>query len=186
VEILAAESVLTDRLELRPLGLAGMEALIDRDAGRLAGLFDTDPAVPVGPPPDMDDALPFMADAIRDDPAAAPWWAWIMIRRDNRAVIGSAGFGGRPDDNGTVVTGYAVYPAFEGQGFATECTRGLVAWVLSQPGVKRVQATIPPWHVASIRVVEKVGFRHVGEAEDPEVGKVMVWEIARSEPDLGS
>lgn len=177
---MADEVVLTDRLELRPLGLAGMRALIERDSRTLAALFDTDPDAPIEPPPEMGDALPFMVEAVQSDPAAAPWWAWVSIRRSDRAVIGSTGFGGRPDADGTVVTGYAVYPVFEGQGYATEAVRAVVAWALRQECVRRVRATVPPWHGASVRVVEKAGLVMIGEAEDPEAGRVLVWEIARS------
>jgi ribosomal-protein-alanine N-acetyltransferase len=179
VATVAGEVILTDRLEIRPLGLAGMRAMIERGAKAFAQIFNTDPSVPITPPPELADVLPMIAEEVRADPTAAPWWTWILIRRSDRAVIGSVGFGGRPDADGTVITGYSVYPAFEGHGYATEATRAAVEWVLRQEGVQRVQATVPPWHGASLRVVEKAGFLHVGESEDPEVGPVLVWEIAR-------
>ena len=176
----ADKVILTERLEIRPLGLAGVRALIEREAHVLATIFDTNPAASTAPPPEMDEALPLIAEQVRADPTAAPWWAWLLIRQSDRAVIGFVGFGGRPDADGTVITGYAVYPEYEGHGYATEAARAAIDWVLRQDGVQRVRATVPPWHAASLRVAEKAGFRQVGEAEDPEVGTVLVWEIARS------
>jgi RimJ/RimL family protein N-acetyltransferase len=81
-----------------------------------------------------------------------------------------------------VTVGYAVYPAFQGLGFATEAVRGLVLWALAQPGVARVRATIPPANAASRRVAERAGLRPVGTDHDEEAGEVLVWEIEAPAP----
>jgi len=56
-----------------------------------------------------------------------------------------------------------------GRGFATEGVRGLVGVAFAAPpsglGLHRVQANIMPSNVRSLRVAEKVGFRHEGHAE---------------------
>jgi RimJ/RimL family protein N-acetyltransferase len=36
--------------------------------------------------------------------------------------------------------GYAIYPRFEGSGYATEATRALITWSLDQVGVAAVRA----------------------------------------------
>ena len=73
--------------------------------------------------------------------------------------------------------GYSIYPAFEGQGYATEAARALAGWALDQPGVTCVRATIPPRHAPSLRVVEKLGMRQVGTVHDDDVGEVLVFEL---------
>jgi [ribosomal protein S5]-alanine N-acetyltransferase len=70
-----------------------------------------------------------------------------------------------------------VLPSEEGKGYATEAARMLIAWAFEQPGVRAVEATIPPWHTASQRVATKCGMTKVGAAHDNEVGEVDVWEI---------
>ncbi len=183
---MADEVILTERLEMRPLEVDAIDALIARDSAALSAILTTNPTTPIELPEEFADALPFIGDAVRTDPTLAQWWARLLIRRHDRAAVGSVGLGGRPSADGTVVIGYTVFPAFEGSGYATEGTRGLISWALRQDGVTRVRATIPPWHAASIRVATKAGMRPVGEDEDPDVGRVMVWEIdADSAPSQG-
>jgi RimJ/RimL family protein N-acetyltransferase len=176
---MSTDVIVTERLELRPLNRLAVQALFDCDATALAAHLDTDPTVPIAPPPEMTDVLPYIAETVGERPEDAVWCAWFLIRRNDRRPLGSVGFGGRPTEDGTVYMGWAVYPEVEGLGYATEATRALVDWVLRQADVERVQATIPPGHIASIRVAEKSGFHRVGEAEDPEVGTVSVWECVR-------
>ena len=117
----------TDRLELRPLTADALDALILRDQRRLEAVTGARFPDPLLPPPLMDDALPFMRDRLRTDPGELGWWAWLIIARATREAVGSLGFGGRPDGEGIVVLGYAVYPACEGQGYATEAARTLTS-----------------------------------------------------------
>ena len=170
-------SIAADRLDLPPLTAAAIQALIDGDGERLEALTGAVFPLPVVAPPEMADALPFLRDRVAEEPADAPWWARLLVRRETREAVGSAGFGGRPDTAGTTVVGYSVYPEFQGHGYATEAVRALVGWALAQPGVARVRATIPPWNAPSLRVAEKAGLRRVGTAVDEEAGEVEVWEI---------
>jgi RimJ/RimL family protein N-acetyltransferase len=171
----------TERLELLPLTADALDALIRRDRGRLEAMTGARFPDPLLPPPLMDDALPFMRDRLQADPGELGWWAWLIIARATREAVGSLGLGGRPDGEGTVVLGYAIYPAFEGRGYATEAAQALITWALGQSGVTRVRATIPPGHTPSLRVAEKLGMREVGTAQDDEVGEVRVFEVDREE-----
>ena len=170
-------TIATDRLDLPPLTAAALQAWIDGDGDRLEGLTGAVFPLPVAAPPEMADALPFLRDRVAEAAADAPWWARLIVRRETREAVGSAGFGGRPDVAGTTVVGYSVYPRCQGHGYATEAVRALVAWALAQPGVARVRATIPPWKASSLRVAEKAGLRRAGTAVDEEAGEVQVWEI---------
>jgi len=107
------------------------------------------------------------------------WWARLLVERDTRRVVGSSGFVGPPDRDGVVVTGYAVYPEDQRRGYASEAVTALVAWALTQPGVRRVRATIHPTNPASRRVAAKAGLRMVGELRDEQDGDLEVWELDR-------
>ena len=73
--------------------------------------------------------------------------------------------------------GYSIYPAFQGQGLASEAAEALTVWALAQPGVRRVRATIPPDNLASQRVAAHAGLHRTGRTEiDEDVGLVEVWE----------
>jgi ribosomal-protein-alanine N-acetyltransferase len=60
--------------------------------------------------------------------------------------------------------GYWVAAASTGRGFATEGVRLTARFAFEEAGLHRVQAAVMPRNAASIRVVEKVGFRLEGQA----------------------
>ena len=91
-------------------------------------------------------------------------------------MIGSIIFHGRPDDSGVAEVGYGVEESWQGKGVATEGTRAAVEWALAQPGVRVVTATTPPWHTASIRVLEKSGLVRVCVEEHETLGEVLRFE----------
>lgn len=116
-------------------------------------------------------------DAIRHAPEARLWGDRIALTRDGeRRIVGSVIFHGRPDENGLVEVGYGVEESAQKQGFATEAVGACVEWVLTQPRVKKVRATTPPWHQASIRVLEKCGFVRIGLEDHENLGEILVFE----------
>jgi [ribosomal protein S5]-alanine N-acetyltransferase len=54
--------------------------------------------------------------------------------------------------------GYWVGEAHWGRGIATAAARALVAQVLSEPDIVRLEAPVFAWNQASMRVLEKAGF----------------------------
>ncbi|HEX7336877.1 MAG TPA: GNAT family N-acetyltransferase [Gemmatimonadales bacterium] len=173
-------SLQTPRLELVPLSGDAIDALLEGNAARLRSLTDAEFPQPVGPPPYMAESLPVVRNRLRTTPAEAPWWNWLVIRQDNREAVGSVAFGGKPDAAGAVLVGYAMYPAREGNGYATEAVRAMVDWAFAQPGVQTVRALAPVWNTPAVHVAEKVGMRPVGSYEDDEVGEVLIYETLRA------
>jgi ribosomal-protein-alanine N-acetyltransferase len=62
--------------------------------------------------------------------------------------------------------GYYVDEARNGRGYATEAVRLVTRFALGPAGLHRVQAGVMPRNTASIRVVEKNGFRFEGLARN--------------------
>jgi [ribosomal protein S5]-alanine N-acetyltransferase len=121
-------------------------------------------------------------DAIERDPVRRLWGDRLMIRLDahgRRRVVGSVVFHGRPDD-GVAEIAYGVEDGSQGEGLATEATRASVEWALSEEGVVAVQATTVPWHVASLRVIEKLGMVRVGSRDHDILGELYVFERRRA------
>ena len=71
---------------------------------------------------------------------------------------------GEPTDDGTVEIGYSIVEAYQGRGIGTEIVAALVAHAFGDARVTRVIAETFPELVASIRVLEKNGFRRIEEA----------------------
>jgi ribosomal-protein-alanine N-acetyltransferase len=114
------------------------------------------------PQADLLDVLPVQA-AIGPDEEC--FGVWVMIERDSATVVGDIGFLGVPGADGSVEIGYSVIPERRGRGYATEAARALVDWALDQPGVTVVVAGSDNDNVASIRMLERIGFARTGEAE---------------------
>jgi [ribosomal protein S5]-alanine N-acetyltransferase len=125
--------------------------------------------------PDVRVGLSIHRQALRADPAQVPWRIRLMVLRDERCAIGSINMKGPPGADGTVDLGWGVEPTYRGRGFATEGAQGVLAWVLGQPGVRRVTARIQPENLPSIRVARRLGLRPTAKRH-PEQG--IIWEIA--------
>jgi ribosomal-protein-alanine N-acetyltransferase len=154
----------TARLELIPFSAEIVAALDDRAAAeRLLGA-----RLPDGWP---DAELAELLEASKRLTAFGPW---VVIAREERSVVGSAGFIAPPQEDRTVELGFGIHHDFRGRGYAPEAARALVEWALEQPGVARVIARCDPDNAASVRVLEKIAMRRCGEADGQ-----LLWELRR-------
>lgn len=169
------DPIRTDRLVLVPADAGILRALRRGDAASLRRLAGGTWPEPVLPPPLMGEDLAFFQERITDCPGELGWWVWLMYEAPDGNPVGSVGLAGLPDADGTILTGYAVYPDHEGRGYATEALAALLAWA-SARGATRCRATIPVGHERSIRVAVKNGFGAVGTDYDDEVGDILVFE----------
>ena len=110
-----------------------------------------------------------------------PWrHGFLVVEREHRAIIGTAGFKGPPDATGMVEIAYGIVPSFEGRGYATEAAMALVRFALKTPEVTLIRAHTLPEANASTRVLTKCGFRHTEDVIDPDDGPVWRWELPAS------
>lgn len=90
--------------------------------------------------------------------AANNFGLWCMERLDTGAPIGTCGLLKRPtlDD---VDVGYALVPEARGAGYAREAVAGVLQYARETLMLSKVVAIVAPGNVASIRVVESLGYR---------------------------
>lgn len=102
------------------------------------------------------------------DPKNRLWYTdWRVMRRADKAEVGSLGFKGPPKD-GRVEIGYGVETGFRRQGYAEEAVRAAVEWAFGQEGVYAVEAETDPENAASQALLAKLGFLPAGSgAEGP-------------------
>jgi RimJ/RimL family protein N-acetyltransferase len=106
-----------------------------------------------------------------------PWiHGFVLVHPISGSVVGRCGFKGPPGADGVVEIAYGVSPEHQGKGYATEAAAALVSYALSHEQVRVVRAHTLPESNASMRVLTKCGFRHIGEVIDPEDGLVWRWE----------
>ena len=108
---------------------------------------------------------------------ADAWTLGFTLRhRSTEAVVGSCGFKGPPTADRMVEIAYGVAADHQSRGYATEAAEALVAYAFSSGEVRVVRAHTFSDANASTRVLEKCGFRRIGEVLDPEDGLVVRWE----------
>ena len=109
-----------------------------------------------------------------------PWqFGFAVIHKIDNVLIGMGGFPALPDSAGVTEIAYGIAPSCQGKGYATEVANALVDFASRDPRVKTICAHTLAETNASTRVLEKCGFKRVGEAIDPE-NKLTVWRWERA------
>lgn len=168
----------TKRLDLIPATRDLTRAALD-DVPRLGSMLQA--VVPPTWPPHLLDRPPleFTLRKLEQGPEEGGWWLYfVVLRAPARTLIGSAGYKGRPDDDGTVELGYGIVADHQRRGYASEATHGLLAHAFAVPTVRRVIAETLPDLAPSIGVMTKCGFHFIGDGSEP---GVIRYEITRGE-----
>jgi ribosomal-protein-alanine N-acetyltransferase len=109
-----------------------------------------------------DELRPIVSRAIghmRRRPHHAHWRCqWVAVLKEERRIIGNLAFKGAPDQADEVEIGYGFDPFYHNRGLATEAVEVMVSWALRQESVTGVIAETANTNVASMRVLQKVGF----------------------------
>lgn len=82
-----------------------------------------------------------------------------IIGKADQSLVGDV-FIKKEDD--TFWIGYTVSPSFKRQGYASEIIQAMIGWI-QQQGEFKIMAGTAPENIASIRLLEKLGFSLVGE-----------------------
>lgn len=160
----------TDRLDLVPFSSEFIDVLADHVAAvNLIGA-----SVPEGwPDAELSGLLKIYAPWVAEERARLGYGPWVVISRDDRSVVGSAGFMGTPKEDKAVELGFGTHPDFRNRGYAAEAAQALVKWALAQPSVERVVAKCDPDNAPSVRVLEKIGMTRIGEVDGE-----LLWDIS--------
>ena len=102
-----------------------------------------------------------------------PWIGYLALADDT--AVGTCGYKAKPQD-GRVEIAYFTFPEFERRGYGSAMAARLVAIAREHHSSVAVTAQTLPERNASHRVLEKLGFRHVGTIDHPEDGKVWEWQ----------
>lgn len=167
--------VVQPQVRLLPATVPLLEAL-QEDRARFGELLGS--PVPDGWP-EFPEAMSFTLDQLRSSPEAEPVWSMhLFVDPASGRLLGSGGFATRPVDR-TVEIGYEVAPAFRGRGLGSAAARALVEQAVASGEVDHVTAHTLPGPNPSTGVLRSLGFEHVGEQEDAEVGTVWAWRWSR-------
>jgi RimJ/RimL family protein N-acetyltransferase len=106
-----------------------------------------------------------------------PWnFGFAILHKVDHVIVGFCSFTGAPDSSGLVEIAYGIAPDYQWKGYATEAAAALVEFASADRRVKTICAHTLPETNPSTRVLEKCGFRKIGEIIDSENNLVWRWE----------
>ena len=172
------EKLVTPRLELVPFKLELIKAAIKGNA-ELALLLGVQVL------PDWQDEeffadLSILVDILHQYPLQGEWgWGTLIIHQAENKLIGHVMVKIIPDNtgspSGSLEIGYYVASSYRRQGYASEATKAVIDWTLSQPTVQSVTAGCDRNNIASKRVLEKTGMQLAETRE-----KMLVWKLGKT------
>ena len=123
--------------------------------------------------------LQYSLDRISKEAAEIGWLTYFPIHKQDNKLIGSCGYKGKPNEDGSVEIGYEIAPDHRNKGFATEMAEGLISNAFVDTRVNIIYAHTLPEENASTKILTKCGFLKVAEINDPEDGLIWKWELKR-------
>ena len=150
-----------------------LDAFLSDDREGVQRLVDF--AIPDEFPGDALGLIRFRRGQVAERPAWLPWsLRAVVLREPDRVMVGYANFHGPPGVNdlgvaGAAETGYTIFPAHRGQGFATELAQAMMDWAAREHGVRHFISGVTPDNGPSLRVNDKLGFVRTGDVVDGEI-----------------
>ncbi len=174
-----AAPIRTQRLELPLLSQSQLERLRAGDAASVA--TELDARIPAAWVEEYRWLIDLRLGQLVEHPEDRPWLLRPLIATDGeeRRVVGGINFHGAPDDRARPEIGYGLLTEERGRGYAIEAVEGVFDWALREHGIRRFRASVAPDNDRSLHLLQKLGFRHVGEPWDPEDGLELVFELDR-------
>lgn len=128
----------------------------------------------------MDDSGPlaWRVPQIKTNPAVNKWFLRWIVRKDSREIIGSTSFHRAPDEAGMIEIGLAISSQFQSHGFGYEALLGMWRWACTFPEVRTLRYTVSADNLASIVLIKKFGFAHVGQQLDEIDGPEEIYELS--------
>jgi ribosomal-protein-alanine N-acetyltransferase len=164
---LAGESIQTKRLRLLPLSITSLQLYlenIDELEHRLGLSVSRDILTDR-----LRSAIGMKIDRMITAPLPDHVWYtyWLIVIAAENFGAGLAGFKGIDAGKREVEIGYGIDPACQRLGYTSEAVQALVEWAFHDPECHRITArkTLKN-NLASLRVLEKCGFRIFSMRED--------------------
>ncbi|GGB81435.1 hypothetical protein GCM10011325_06120 [Dyadobacter sediminis] len=117
---------------------------------------------------ELEDALlHFWIPKTQEFPMLYYWYTnWEIVLKSTNTSIGGIGFVGYPNEKKEAEIGYMIDANEQGKGYATEALKTLSAWAFQQKDVDSVIVRTAHDNIASIKILDKNGFRLVSKVDD--------------------
>jgi ribosomal-protein-alanine N-acetyltransferase len=111
----------------------------------------------------LNDLLPNLSDLTKNP---LFYTMWIIIEKNEKAIIGGICFHGEPDERGEVEIGFGIDNDYRNKGYMTETISGLINWIHKRDDIKTIKALTDKTNQPSIQVLKKNNFKNSGEDEN--------------------
>lgn len=123
------------------------------------------------PEADLREAFPVFRELLESN-GTDGFNLWLIAEKESRLIIGSAGYMGKPDNEGIIEIGFGIIPGKRGNGFCSESVRALLKWGLCRNGVHTIIARCEKSNTASQKTIARLGFKFIGTDDG-----LMKWEL---------
>ena len=153
--------ILTRRLLLREPGLKDAPVIAE-----LAGVFEiADTTLRIPHPYRLSDAESWIRD-VRRQARAGKAMQWVIVLKNEPALIGSVGLMGIDPEHRHGELGYWIGKPWWKNGFATEAGKAVVKYAFEKLRLHRVHAHHFKRNAGSEKVLQKIGMTHEGTLQE--------------------
>ena len=161
--------LLTDRTILFPIDLDTINAILNGTSRPFSEYFYNEEWLE----DDLKEAFPVFKELLEKN-GNDGFNVWLIIEKKNNQIIGSAGYIGKPNNEGNIEIGFGIIPSKREKGFCNEAAKALLQWGLSHNEVKGIIARCDKSNVASKKTILKLGFEYFDEKDN-----LMNWKLEK-------
>lgn len=145
-------SIETSRMILRPIAIEDCEMVFNYRSDKETNLYQS------WIPDSIDEVQSFISKNPIQINIPNTWFQLVIIRKQDNQVIGDIGLHFL-DDNHQAEIGITLSKRSQNQGYATEAMRLVLSYLFSDLNKHRIIASIDPKNIASMRLMNRLGFR---------------------------
>jgi len=147
-------TISTERLLLRPIHKSDAESVFRYRSDAITNKFQG------WIPKAIDDVVSFIDNRVSPTiNINGTWFQFVVIKKDDGALIGDVGLHFFDPDNKQVEIGCTIDKNYQKHGYASEALAEIFQYLFKALEKHRIIASIDPRNEGSIRLVEKIGFR---------------------------
>ncbi|WP_372642288.1 GNAT family N-acetyltransferase [Ancylomarina sp.] len=110
-------------------------------------------------PKTIDDAQTFISKVAETIDEYDTWFQFGIINKDNGELVGDLGIHFFDTDKFQVEIGCTLAKSHRGKGLASEALKAIIKYLFEDLNKRRITCSIDPQNQASIKMVERLGFR---------------------------
>ena len=169
--LIAPDTIVSDRLYIRRVAESDLSALFV-----VNGNDDVTRFLPYATWVTPSDSIAWL-NRMRGQEAAGTALQLVLIERASEIPVGSIVLHRYDEASARVELGYVLGRPWWGRGYMREALQSLVATAFGSMRVRRLEAEVDPTNVASVRLLETLGFRHEGTLRQRWTGKGRTYDV---------